>query len=567
MFARCARSQVRGMRHIAFAFALVASAATGCTSTTSLTDPIGLTTPDTGATSRKTSGVIVQCHTGGSGSGIPASVRITPATATITPGQTAHFSATVLDASGAPLSGQLVTWSSSNTLVATSSASGSVTALAVGQATITAASGGKVATAVLIVRASPITTGPGEHAAWSDAFVNSIGTNTHLDYTDRPYVTAFATVVVPRLRELGVRHLRTAMVTLSDDRWMRQYYGRVNTLHEQLGITYDLLTAPATPVVATQALNYGQIPLDRAFQFLEPSAIETVEGLNEMDYPAKHPTWVTATSEWQRALFDSVQHGRFLVGRPVVGPSLSHGASSARAIGNLTSAMTFANMHPYPGGRFPSSSLAYNLHALVAMNGDMPYVATETGYHTAVSATSGQPGVSELAMAKYLPRLFLEYWNAGIARTFSYELMDQGTAPSDPEMHFGMLRYDGSPKPAFTALKVLIGLLTDRGPAFSAGTLAYTITGDTTNVHRALFENRAGRFFLVLWQEVSSFDLVRRADLAVAARSLTVRFPSAVQAVETYRPFASASALSDQRSVASLTVHVPDDALVIAIAP
>jgi len=73
--------------------------------------------------------------------------------------QTAQATATLKDASGNVLSGQTVAWTSSNTSVATVSASGLVTAGAAGSATITATSGGKTGSAALTVTAAVAVTG------------------------------------------------------------------------------------------------------------------------------------------------------------------------------------------------------------------------------------------------------------------------------------------------------------------------------------------------------------------------------------------------------------------------
>jgi len=68
--------------------------------------------------------------------------------------QTAQATATLRDASGNVLSGQTIAWTSSNTSVATVSASGLVTAVAAGSATIVATSGGKTGSAALTVTAA-----------------------------------------------------------------------------------------------------------------------------------------------------------------------------------------------------------------------------------------------------------------------------------------------------------------------------------------------------------------------------------------------------------------------------
>jgi uncharacterized protein YjdB len=85
-----------------------------------------------------------------------ATVRVSPSTASLTPGQYTPLTAVPLDSAGNQLTGQTVTWSSSNTSIATVSSSGIVTAVAVGAAVITATSGGISGTAhVTVAAASP----------------------------------------------------------------------------------------------------------------------------------------------------------------------------------------------------------------------------------------------------------------------------------------------------------------------------------------------------------------------------------------------------------------------------
>ncbi len=87
-----------------------------------------------------------------------ASVNVTPPTASVTVGQTTTLQAQTLDANGATLTGRAVTWSSSNTGVATVSNAGVVTGVAPGTATITATSEGKSGTATITVTAVPVAT-------------------------------------------------------------------------------------------------------------------------------------------------------------------------------------------------------------------------------------------------------------------------------------------------------------------------------------------------------------------------------------------------------------------------
>jgi uncharacterized protein YjdB len=84
-----------------------------------------------------------------------ATVTVSPASSSVETGATAQFSAVTRDASDNTLTGRSITWSSSNTSVATISSAGLVTAVAAGSATITASSEGKTGTATLTVTAAP----------------------------------------------------------------------------------------------------------------------------------------------------------------------------------------------------------------------------------------------------------------------------------------------------------------------------------------------------------------------------------------------------------------------------
>jgi len=85
-----------------------------------------------------------------------ASLAVSPTSASVQAGQTVQLSATPKDANGNPLSGRTVTWSSSNVGVATVSATGLVSGVAAGTATITATSEGQSSPATVTVTAVPV---------------------------------------------------------------------------------------------------------------------------------------------------------------------------------------------------------------------------------------------------------------------------------------------------------------------------------------------------------------------------------------------------------------------------
>jgi len=80
-----------------------------------------------------------------------ATVAVSPSTVPVLPGATTQLTATLSDASGHPLTGRTVTWSSSDQTKARVDANGLVTGVAYGQVTITATSEGKNGTATVRV--------------------------------------------------------------------------------------------------------------------------------------------------------------------------------------------------------------------------------------------------------------------------------------------------------------------------------------------------------------------------------------------------------------------------------
>ena len=90
-------------------------------------------------------------------SNIPVgSVSLAPTTASVTTGSSTTLTATVKDANGAVVTDRVVSWRSSNALIATVSQAGVVTGVAPGTATITATSETKSANATITVTLVPV---------------------------------------------------------------------------------------------------------------------------------------------------------------------------------------------------------------------------------------------------------------------------------------------------------------------------------------------------------------------------------------------------------------------------
>lgn len=404
----------------------------------------------------------------------------------------------------------------------------------------------------LVPRSDPLPS----KARSADDFVNSIGVNVHLSYFQSPYGKGWDNIVKPKLLALGIRHIRDGGTVLPDDRWMQIVYGRMNDLAGH-GVHSDLVIRLAQGEVEATVSGW-----DRLLQFALPS-VESFEGLNEHDI-SRRPNWVEEVRSSQESLYARVKSDPRTRAMPVYGPSMGR-ARNAEQLGSLGAYMDFGNTHPYPGGLVPLSNLTDHETRVSTMIGGKPMVVTETGYHTALDWTGEHPPVTEEAMGRYIPRLLLDYFAAGIDRTYLYEFIDEGTSRANREEAFGMLRADGSEKPAYGAVKNLIGILTDPGVSFTPGQLDYTVAGDMGGVKTLLLQKRDGRFYLILWQEAPSYDVRTKLAALIPDRQMTLTLAKPAQ-LKVYLPLTSPDPVK-QSSGRSLQLEIPDSPLIIEITP
>jgi hypothetical protein len=265
-------------------------------------------------------------------------------------------------------------------------------------------------------------------------------------------------------------------------------------------------------------------------------AVDAVEGPNEYDMRG-HPNWTAELRDYQQRLYGAINGDPSLAAIPVIGPSIVH-RSHQEELGDISGMLDYGNIHSYPYGEPPESNVSFQLERAGANSGAKPVIATETGYHTALSWDGEHPPVSEDAMATYVPRFFLGYFGRGISRTFSYELVDETPDPAnaDRESNFGLLRNDFSPKPAFVALRNLIAVLADPGPAFAPRSLGYSVGGSRAGLQQVLLQKRDGSFYLALWRATSVWDPSAEAALDPPSEAVTLSFDRRVTSARRYLP-------------------------------
>lgn len=393
-----------------------------------------------------------------------------------------------------------------------------------------------------------------ERARQADEFIDSIGVNVHLHYNDTSY-GEYERIIKPGLRELGIRHLRDGIVLGRPDKeaMMREL--------ESFGFKFMMIADPRA-ASARQALEFVK-------QF--PSII-MVEGPNEPDLNLG-PNWAAAARSYQQQLHSEVKNDPATKHLPVLAPSLALDTSFDQ-VGNIHPWIDYANLHNYYGGRNPGTagwgdngygSIPWQLNQARKIAPESRVISSETGWHNSVNNPGGHRGTPKTVVGKYLPRLYLEQFNHGFVRSYPYEFIDQHNDPYDLENNFGMLHSDGSPKPAYTALKNLITLMRDDGAAFKTGSLSYSLNGYVDKLHHALFQKRDGTFYLALWVEAYNWEPDTKVEYNPPPQQVVLRVNSPVAAVAYCVPNDDTTWRNVKVSYNSINLSVSDKVMLVRL--
>ena len=323
-----------------------------------------------------------------------------------------------------------------------------------------------------------------------------------------------------KLAESGIRYVR--------DGTFPAVFVRANDLYDSLGVKTDMLTGRFKSGPWPQPLDPTQIDAElNEIKNQSLAATVSLEAPNEYDLSHGPDTdWVGTIKNYSMLLYTKAKADAMLKNLPVIGPSLTS-LEAYEAVGNSDSYIDYGNQHLYQWTFWPgfdgldkngSRSITWYLDDLARQQSPSGkhVQGTEAGYTDYVETG----GLSEEADGKYMARIYAEFFRRGIDRTYKYEFVNQGQPGR--EGLFGLLRNDLSEKPSFRAVKNLITILSDKGPTFELDTLNYILGGNTTDVHQILFQKRNGDFYLMIWMEISSWDVNAKTDLYPLPQQLTL---------------------------------------------
>lgn len=395
-----------------------------------------------------------------------------------------------------------------------------------------------------------------ELARSANSFIDSLGIIIKLHRRDTAY-SKYDDLIKPRLQELGIRHVR------EEGRPKHPHIlDKLNDLGT-IGIKSILIMDPRWHVTPDNAVALAKNIT---------GSIEAVEGPNEWDlhrdltYKGKH--YPQGVRDFQRDLYQAIKKDPATANLPVISASVA----KYQEIGQLGKVdCDIANIHSYPrGGKSPTHRMdkKWIPAAKISCDSDA-IVATESGYHNAINIY----GVSEQATAKYLPRLYLEYFNRGIKRAYLHQLLDLKSNPQldNPTYNYGLLRYDGSVKPAFVAIKNLITILQDSPTSNTEAppldSLDYTLAGETANINHTLLQKQDGKFYLILWQDVLSYDARNQKDKIVASQPVKLILKTKIRKAKAYQPLYSSQSFQEFPNPREIEIEVADHPLIIKLSP
>ncbi len=398
-------------------------------------------------------------------------------------------------------------------------------------------------------------------------FSDSVRMNVHVGYSQYQNLSA----VIAILKDLKIRHVRDGgRFNISK---LKQLGAEgIKTLY--IMNPHNDGTVPNSTYAISKYNSSGVAIIDTTIPKWDAQKVITemgmanldgLEGLNEVDLPGNTAkyfwseadktkvttdrtsaySWIKYQDKFAKDLWAAVKGNSATSSLKVVSPSLggTYTFDGKNPIPNQSTYTDFGNGHYYENGGngfndgasyigiaqyfanvvFPGNYANRNLAGTGGTDGnsDMyrqcyeigyapkPMYVTECGIHTGKDPYS----ISYADHAKYIPRMYAEYFRLGFPATYSYELINQNSnadGEGGRELSFGLYETDLSPKPAAVQLKAMMAIVGEAvDTRAQADELDFTLTNvmptgytKTGLVDHVLLQKANGTFVLMVYHNV-----------------------------------------------------------------
>ncbi|MCJ2136765.1 hypothetical protein MKK69_22400 [Methylobacterium sp. J-026] len=380
-------------------------------------------------------------------------------------------------------------------------------------------------------------------------FLDRIGVNTHIHYTDGGY--ANVEKVIDALKFVGISNLRDSV----PDRSLPGGGGYHFDKFADAGFKFDFVVSPNLPLAKTLSML-------ETFAEAHPDAITAIEGPNEVNnWPVTYngETGPKAAVAYQDALYKAVKNSPRLETRPVYNLT-----SWPELIGKFD----VYNAHTYPPkGEQPEAAVRTIVEHLRELDHGSSAAITEVGYYT-LPGKGTWGGVDEATQASLSLNLILDAIDSGIVKIYLYQLLDAYPDPSSSEMenHFGLFDVGYRPKPAASAIRNLINTVStgDRETSSAKGQApSLTLSSGDLKVKSLLVTGDGTSSTLIVWDERKIWDSEKNVPVPVPAVDVTVESDRAFSKVDIIDPTKAAEPIQTLGKGQSVTVALEGHPILI----
>jgi hypothetical protein len=194
-----------------------------------------------------------------------------------------------------------------------------------------------------------------------------------------------------------------------------------------------------------------------------------------------------------------------------------------------------------------------------------PLVLTEIG-SSATPAWGG--GVDEATQARQILNALMDAARTPTSATYIYELIDsRNKGPADEQSHYGLFRWDGTPRPAATAvhnLTEILGVTASPGGVGAPVSPDYSIRGVPQWGGDLLFQRDDGAKLIAVWAEPDIWDEKTKAPIPPPRALVSIELAKAAH-VAIYDPLQARAPVQTLGTASRVTLTITDHPLIVEL--